>query len=525
MKFANFVFGIFFVLLFCSILSADPSITVEKPNGGEYIAAGSSYEIQWSSTDVETVYILYSVNSGANWDFVDANAQQDTGSYLWQPVASEESQECFLQIADACDINFDISDANFTIYTCLAELAGDINRDCYVNFKDVAIVANEWLDCGNPYDPDCGFCPPGWADCDMMPDNGCEVYLLTNVYHCGQCYYSCFDLPYVFDVVCVAGGCVINSCMGSYGDCDGIADNGCETDLLSSVLNCGSCGNNCLNLNHVELADCVAGSCVINRCDSGFEDCDGQVSNGCEININSDPYNCGECDYSCYDLPNVTQASCLNGVCQIQECLPGFYDCDGESDNGCETYIYSDPHNCGACDYDCYDLPNVSQVSCSGGVCQIGSCAAGFANCDGIPNNGCEVNLDSDPSCGTAEYLGEICGDDGCTSGPTRNDYGEAWYRIYVEECDDGIFGNDLQFKATLQVPAGMDYDLYLYENNCTNVVDRSMLGGDADETVYYSWSDNVGYDDSKMLYIQVIYFDGESCSNWTLRTYGDCAE
>jgi hypothetical protein len=38
---------------------------------------------------------------------------------------------------------------------CEVKLAGDINGDCYVNFTDVALLANNWLKCNNPMDPEC----------------------------------------------------------------------------------------------------------------------------------------------------------------------------------------------------------------------------------------------------------------------------------------------------------------------------------------------------------------------------------
>ncbi|MHC4501505.1 MAG: hypothetical protein ACYS21_20645 [Planctomycetota bacterium] len=40
---------------------------------------------------------------------------------------------------------------------CNAPIAGDVNNDCYVNFKDFALFALDWLDC--KLEPS-GFCPP-----------------------------------------------------------------------------------------------------------------------------------------------------------------------------------------------------------------------------------------------------------------------------------------------------------------------------------------------------------------------------
>ena len=40
--------------------------------------------------------------------------------------------------------------------TCEVKLAGDVNGDCYVNFTDLALMANNWLECNNAVDPACG---------------------------------------------------------------------------------------------------------------------------------------------------------------------------------------------------------------------------------------------------------------------------------------------------------------------------------------------------------------------------------
>jgi len=38
---------------------------------------------------------------------------------------------------------------------CPVKLAGDINGDCYVNMLDLAVLANNWLDCNNLMDETC----------------------------------------------------------------------------------------------------------------------------------------------------------------------------------------------------------------------------------------------------------------------------------------------------------------------------------------------------------------------------------
>lgn len=52
-------------------------------------------------------------------------------------------------------------------------------------------------------------------------------------------------------------------CPSGYADCDGMAINGCEVNILTSKPNCGRCGNHCTG---GALASCCAGMCVAGRC-------------------------------------------------------------------------------------------------------------------------------------------------------------------------------------------------------------------------------------------------------------------
>jgi hypothetical protein len=55
----------------------------------------------------------------------------------------------------------------------------------------------------------------------------------------------------------------------------------------------------------------MGGSCG-GRCNPGFDDCNRDFrSDGCEINLASDPANCGACGSVCPQ-----GASCSNGLCQ-----------------------------------------------------------------------------------------------------------------------------------------------------------------------------------------------------------------
>jgi hypothetical protein len=81
-----------------------------------------------------------------------------------------------------------------------------------------------------------------------------------------------------------------------WSDCDGDPANGCETPVGRDENNCGACGIVCGDAQ--ANPSCVDGSCALN-CHTGWEDCDGDLANGCERPIDDDPQSCGGCDLAC----------------------------------------------------------------------------------------------------------------------------------------------------------------------------------------------------------------------------------
>jgi hypothetical protein len=130
-------------------------LTILSPNGGEQWPVGSTQLISWQSYgDISGVFIEYSTSNGASWQTIDPNAS-NTGSYQWT-IPDANSQQCLARISKVGDPTlYDVSDSVFTIYPCQQDPPMDFNNDCYVNFKDFAIFSVDWLNCGNPYDPNC----------------------------------------------------------------------------------------------------------------------------------------------------------------------------------------------------------------------------------------------------------------------------------------------------------------------------------------------------------------------------------
>jgi hypothetical protein len=137
-----------------SVAAAASTLTVLSPNGPETIASGTFHNITWSSTGtVGGVMIEFSTNNGATWSEVYPPNFGNTGIYSWL-VPVIESQQCLVRIKNAANTAIsDVSNAPFRIYDCVVD--GDVTGDCYVNLNDLAVTAEFWLDCGNPYNPDC----------------------------------------------------------------------------------------------------------------------------------------------------------------------------------------------------------------------------------------------------------------------------------------------------------------------------------------------------------------------------------
>jgi hypothetical protein len=137
--------------------SVAPSLTVLRPNGGERVIAGRPTTVEWriiGATDVKRVLIDYSLNGGASWLPVDE--VDNTGLHVWS-TPEVSSDECLIRVSALRDASLmAMSGEPFSIYACHAKLLADLNGDCYVDFSDLAILAAEWLACGNPHDPACG---------------------------------------------------------------------------------------------------------------------------------------------------------------------------------------------------------------------------------------------------------------------------------------------------------------------------------------------------------------------------------
>ena len=281
-------------------------------------------------------------------------------------------------------------------------------------------------DLGAMHWSDCGVCAEGYADADSDAANGCEATADgenpggnsgENPECTGagekKCSGTCTDLGAMHWSDC-------GVCAEGYEDADGDAANGCEAKVdgenPGENPECADpdekkCSGACVDLGTLHWSDCGV-------CAEGYEDADGDAANGCEREKQPVPLVCNDeagekaCSGACVDLSAKHWSDC--GVCAL-----GYADADGDAANGCEARVKLHDGRCVDAT-DCETLAHVATASCVAGKCQIDACAEGYADCDGNPKTGCEMNGSSNfYRCGargtctdateSANYKGKAC--------------------------------------------------------------------------------------------------------------------
>jgi len=197
-------------------------------------------------------------------------------------------------------------------------------------------------------------CPPSAAgpctsDSQCSPSRCCSgkcVDVQSSAAHCGLCGNVCSGANGA--ARCTAGACAI-SCSSGFGDCNQLAKDGCEIELTSAVDHCGGCGTACqsANASHV----CERSQCLQSGCKSGFGDCNGTDTDGCEVDLKSAIDHCGGCGKKCAIADGV--GLCTQSTCTVAACNLGFGDCDLATATGCETDLTTTVAHCGGCGLAC----------------------------------------------------------------------------------------------------------------------------------------------------------------------------
>lgn len=239
---------------------------------------------------------------------------------------------------------------------------------------------------------------------------------------------------------CVNGACCDSVCVGATpGGCQTCATGTCGAVSAGAPCTGGVCDGNgtcvaCVDATNCPTranasATCVGGICGF-TCNAGFADCNGDPSDGCEVDLTSNVNHCGDCTTACGPT-----ATCDNGLCNTPAtCFDGFknegetdIDCGGPNCPPCASgktclqgpdcqsglccgagvCVDSSNSNCGACGNVCS-----GGMGCVSGSCQ---CPPNQTNCGGT----CADTLTDANNCGSCAHVcpsGQICQSGACVA-------------------------------------------------------------------------------------------------------------
>lgn len=134
-------------------------------------------------------------------------------------------------------------------------------------------------------------------------------------------------------------------------------------------------------------------------------------------------------------------------------------------------------------------------------------------------------------TCLTAVDLGSVSGDTGATT-RTASGYQAAWYKVRVTEDDSDVFGIKLSATIRLTSPAANNYDVFVYVNTGSDVVECTTPSGTQSpsgtvDSTYIIWGEGTlsnGSDDDRTVSIEVRPVSGtcDAAQPWQLAVTGN---
>jgi hypothetical protein len=169
-----------------------------------------------------------------------------------------------------------------------------------------------------------------------------------------------------------------------------------------------------------------------------------KLCNGQCVEVTDPAYGCGLTGCTPCPTPAHATATCQGTTC-LGTCQAGWADCNTSMIDGCEINTNSNALHCGGCGQAC--STNRVTPTCVNGNC-TGTCASGYGDCNNnLRTDGCEVNLNSDTAhCGACARACSIyrvkSGGLSCALGLCNtNDCNAAWSNVTMPpapEPDDG---------------------------------------------------------------------------------------
>ena len=252
------------------------------------------------------------------------------GACVYTPVVCNDSVAC---TADSCDRatgcvftpeDIACNDGNLCTDDSCDGATGCVNASNTVVCNDGdACTVSDVCSGGN-----CSGTP---MTCDSPPADECVAGPAVRAYDsAGACANGVCDYGFT-DTICPSRDNAVATCSAAtcrftcnsgYGNCDAVADNGCETAVDANNEDCGSDCTVCTNFTQY----CVLEDCRV--CGGTSRDCNDDPTDGCEINTVTDLNNCGECGNVC-TAPADATATCSVSVCGFS-CNLGYERCESQ---------------------------------------------------------------------------------------------------------------------------------------------------------------------------------------------------
>ncbi|MEZ4297702.1 MAG: MopE-related protein [Polyangiaceae bacterium] len=279
----------------------------------------------------------------------------------------------------------------------------------------------------------------------------------------GICSSGVTDCDGANGVICapvVTPGLLTESCNGLDDDCDGVTDEGipqvgqaCTAMGFVGICQFGT--YSCPSVAPFQLkCDHPAPGTVQETCNGLDDDCNGTIDDPAILN-------------------NMPCTTAFPGVCAAGKtlCSGGSTQCVANIAPGSQTELCNNQDdNCNgqtdemnpnpACTQQNPNAQNVQAWGCTGGACEITTCASGYANIDQAPGNGCECVTDayqnqcnlaatvSVPKGGTVNMVGKIesaNGSDYLTFNFTVSAVGQAYHpKIELVDSQGGQYAMDV---------------------------------------------------------------------------------